>query len=212
MRTPRRAALTALTLHECKIRASLLLKDLRGEDQPRATRAAERFPILPAFATLETEAILGRRDSIQLKHALAVIAAEFGYPTWTDCKRRLEVPAERRLDTERFFEAGAAAYLNRWFAHYGEARASLESESGFLFPFRHQFFICGSGFLEARGIDPADPDWERIGHDWVRPRDEEARDRLERMLVGMGYRGQAPDAPSQDPARDSSRSRSRSTS
>ncbi len=146
MKTPRRAASTALTLHECKIRASLLLKDLRGEDQPRATRAAERFPILPAFATLETEAILGRRDSIQLKHALAVIAAEFGYPTWTDCKRRLEVPAERRLDTERFFEAGAAAYLNRWFARYGEARASLESESGFLFPFRHQFFICGPDF------------------------------------------------------------------
>ena len=116
MRTPRRAALTALTLHECKIRASLLLKDLRGEDQPRAARAAERFPILPAFAALETEAIFQRRDSIQLKHALAVIAAELGYPAWKDCKRRLEVPAEQRLDTEKFFGAGSAAYLNRWFA------------------------------------------------------------------------------------------------
>ena len=29
MKTPRRAAVSALTLHECKIRASILLKDLR---------------------------------------------------------------------------------------------------------------------------------------------------------------------------------------
>ncbi len=192
MRTPRRAASTAPTLPECKIRASLLLKDLRCEDPPRATRAAERFQILPAFAALAAEAILGRRDSVQLKHALAVIAAELGYPAWKDCKRRLEVPAELRLDTERFFEAGAAAYLNRWFARYSEARASLEAEGGYLFPFRHQFFICGAGFLEARGIDPTDPDWERIGRDWVRPQDQEARDRLERMLVALGYRGPAP--------------------
>jgi hypothetical protein len=189
MRTPRRAASTALTLHECKIRASLLLKDLRCDDPPRAARAAERFRILPAFAALEIAAILRQRDSIRLKHALAVIAAELGYPAWRDCKRRLEVPAELRLDTETFFGAGSAAYLNRWFARYDEASASLEAEGGFLFPFRHQFFICGPGFLEARGIDPVDPDWERIGRDWVRPRDEAARDRLERMLVGLGYRG-----------------------
>ena len=97
-------------------------------------------------------------------------------------------------------------------ARYDEARASLEAEGGYLFPFRHQFFICGAGFLEARGIDPSHPDWERIGRDWVRPRDEPARDRLERMLVALGYRGQVPDVPSQDPARDSSRSRRRSTS
>jgi hypothetical protein len=212
MRTPRRAASTALTPNECKIRASLLLKDLRSEDRPRATRAAERFQILPAFAALEIEAILQRRDLIQHKHALAVIAAELGYPAWSDCKRRLEVPAELRLDTETFFGAGSEAFLNRWFARYAEARASLEAAGGFLFPFRHQFFICGPGFLESRGIDPTDPDWERIGRDWVRPRNEAARDRLERMLVALGYRGHGPDAPSRDRAQDSSRSRRRPTS
>ena len=83
-----------------------------------------------------------------------------------------------------------AAFLNRWFARYGEARALLEAEGGYLFPFRRQFFICEAGFLEARGIDPTHPDWDRIGRDWVRPRDETVRDRLERKLVALGYGGQ----------------------
>ncbi len=191
MKTQRRAARPALTLDECKIQASLLLKDLRGDDGPRARRGAERFRILPHFRSLEPDAILGGRASIRLKHALAALAAELGYATWAECKRRLEAPPNHRLDTEAFFVAMGAAYLNRWFARYDEARASLEAEGGYLFPFRRQFFICEAGFLEARDIDPTHPDWERIGRDWVRPRDEAARDRLERKLVAMGYGGQA---------------------
>jgi hypothetical protein len=80
--------------------------------------------------------------------------------------------------------------LNRWFARYVEARASLEAEGGYLFPYRHQFFICEQGFLAALGIDPGDPDWGRIGRDWVRPLDETARSRLERTLIALGYGGQ----------------------
>ena len=190
MKTSRRAAPLALTAQECKIRASILLKELRGEDRARAERAAERFRILPCLAADAAAAILARRDSIQLKHALAAIAAEMGYATWTDCKLRLEVPANRRVDTERFFGAVSCGFLNRWFARYDEARASLEARGGYLFPYRHQFFICESGFVEALGCDPADPDWDRIGRDWVRPRDQAARDRLERILIARGYGGQ----------------------
>jgi hypothetical protein len=189
MTTPRRAARTALSLDECRIRASLLLKDLRGDEGPRARRAAERFAILRPFRSIGPDAILADRASIRLKHALAVVAAELGYANWAECKRRLATPPDRRLDTETFFARMGAAYLNRWFARYDEARASLEAEGGYLFPFRRQFFICEAGFLEARDIDPTHPDWERIGRDWVRPRDEAARDRLERTLVAMGYGG-----------------------
>jgi hypothetical protein len=189
MRTPRRAVSGVQTLDECKIRASILLKDLRHDDRPRMVRAAERFQALPYFASLDPDTIISRRDSIRLKHALAVIAVELGYATWTECKRRLEVPPAQRLDTERFFEARCWSYLNRWFARYDEARASLESEGGYLFPYRHQFFICAPGFLADLGIDPADPDWERIGRDWVRPLDEAARDRLERKVIALGYGG-----------------------
>jgi hypothetical protein len=190
MKTPRRAASAAPTLDECKIGASLLLKDLRHEDRARSLRGADRFRILPYFAPDGPDAIIERRGAIRLKYALAVVAAELGYATWADCKRRLEPPPSARLDTEAFFPANwGAAFLNRWFARYDEARASLEAEGGYLFPYRRQFFLCEPGFLEARGIDPADPDWDRIGRDWLRPADEAARVRLERKLIALGYAG-----------------------
>lgn len=69
-------------------------------------------------------------------------------------------------------------FLNRWFAKYEEARVSLESEGGFLLPYRHQFFVCEWGAIKALGLDADDPDWEKIGWDCVVPADEEAFKRL----------------------------------
>jgi hypothetical protein len=40
-----------------------------------------------------------------------------------------------------------------------------------------------SNFVDSMGLDPADPDWERIGRDWARPADCAARGRLYRQLV-----------------------------
>ena len=78
------------------------------------------------------------------------------------------------------------AILSRWFTTYEEARASLELEGGYLFPYRRQFFVTTSEAIRELGLDPADPDWERIGWDWVRPRDREAWERLKekRGLAG----------------------------
>ena len=69
-------------------------------------------------------------------------------------------------------------YLNRWFARYEEARASLESEGGYLLPYRHQFFVCEWGAIKALGLDADDPDWKSIGWDCVKPADVEAYQRL----------------------------------
>jgi len=73
-----------------------------------------------------------------------------------------------------------SVFLNRWFAAYEEARSALKAEGGFLLPYQDQFFIAERGGIEELGLDPADPDWERIGWDWVRPLDPEAWRRLER--------------------------------
>ena len=83
--------------------------------------------------------------------------------------------------------------LDEWFARYGEARASLEAEGGYLFPYRHQFFVCDRSLLETLAIDPDDSDWERIGRDWIRPLDASAHSRLEQKLVALGYGGREPD-------------------
>jgi len=79
------------------------------------------------------------------------------------------------------------AFINRWFARYEDARKSLETEGGFLFPFNDQFFVTESEALRELGMDPGDPDWERIGHDWVRPLDAEAMQRLleKRLSAGL---------------------------
>ena len=69
-------------------------------------------------------------------------------------------------------------YLNRWFSTYEDARAARESEGGYLFPYRHHFFITRAEAVRELGLDPADADWERIGWDWVRPRDMAAWRRL----------------------------------
>jgi len=69
-------------------------------------------------------------------------------------------------------------YLNRWYANYDEARASLEADGGFLLPYQKHFFVCEPEVISALGVDPNDPDWEKIGHDCARPRDAEAFARL----------------------------------
>lgn len=70
------------------------------------------------------------------------------------------------------------AILSRWFTTYREARASLATEGGYLLPYRHQFLVTFAEGIRELGLDPEDPDWARIGWDWVRPLDFAAWDRL----------------------------------
>jgi hypothetical protein len=182
-------AVTPPSLRECKVRASILLKDLESPEPSRATRAAERLRALPAFARLSPGELLARRDSVRRKHALAVIAHEHGHASWAELKQALgeSEDAPPRLDTEAFFARNRGAFLNRWFSSYEEALASLRAMGGYLFPFREQFFITDASFLAALGVDPSDADWARMGFNWVEPLDPAARDRLEQKLIALGY-------------------------
>lgn len=70
------------------------------------------------------------------------------------------------------------AIVNRWFTTYEAAKASLRSEGGYLFPYRDQYFVTLSEGVRELGLDPGDPDWARIGWDWVQPGDAAAWERL----------------------------------
>ena len=70
------------------------------------------------------------------------------------------------------------AVLNRWFVDYDEARGSLQSEGGYLLPYRNQFLVTTAEGIRELGLDPNDPDWAQIGWDWVRPADQDAWERL----------------------------------
>ena len=177
----------ALPLSECRIRASLLLKSLRSPEVPRATRAAERLRALPVFAAASAEGLRADPERVRLKHALDCIAREQGHGSWRELKHARE-STPPRFAPEAFFERQGSAFLQRWFSTHAEAQGCLRAEGGgVLFPFRHQFFIGGPDFLRALGVDLADPDWARVGPDWTRPEDGEARARLEQKLIALGY-------------------------
>ncbi|MCW2238299.1 hypothetical protein [Azospirillum canadense] len=159
------------TVTECRIQAHRLLKAARDGDDS----ALRRLSALPA------------PERWQLKHALAVIALDAGFPTWPALKAHFEGPdGAPAVDTERFFDGRGSAYLNRWFRDLATAEESLRADGGWLFPYRHQFFICEAGFLDARGIPSDDPDWALIGHNWARPADAAAHARLTRRLAAAG--------------------------
>lgn len=69
-------------------------------------------------------------------------------------------------------------FLSRWFTSYDAARTARETDGGYLFPYRPHFFVATAEAVRALGLDPDDPDWARIGWDWVRPLDGEAWQRL----------------------------------
>jgi len=81
-------------------------------------------------------------------------------------------------DDKLWYQPGLDVFLNRWFPNYEAARRSLESEGGFLLPYRHHFYVCEAGAIKALGLEPDDPDWELIGHDCARPADAAAYRRL----------------------------------
>ena len=77
------------SLREARLRASQLLKDLQSNIRSRVLTAAERLRRLEPFATLPSDKLFARRGSIQRKHALAVVAQEWGYESWAALKADL---------------------------------------------------------------------------------------------------------------------------
>lgn len=173
---------------EYKIRASILHKQLKRGDPEQAQSAARRFQRLSHLAGLPVQAIVARKDAIQRKHALAVVALENDYTSWADLKHHVERQEKREALRQRsahtmLYPPRCSGYFNTWYAHHEQARDHLAKEGGYLLPYRHHFFICGRSYIETLGLDPDDPDWERIGWDWAQPADREAWERLNARLA-----------------------------
>lgn len=149
----------SFSVEECKVQASVLLKSLRKD---RAEQAAKRFRRLPEFENLSIADITQRQ--IKRKDALRVIAIEKGFNSWEQLKCQLP-----------FIRGG---FLNKWFANYSDAKSYLQLNSGFLLPFKSQYFVCDEHYMANLGFKPNDPDWKLIGFDWEKPSDVEAWKRL----------------------------------
>lgn len=152
----------SLDITEAKIQASILLKSYRLSEKQIANRAAQRFQRLAEFADYTIADILEK--TIKHKHALAVIALENGFKSWFDFK------------AQTAFIVGG--FLNKWFTSYEEAKLQQQLSGGFLFPYKHQFFICEEGYIKYLGLDPRDVDWKLIDYDYVYPLNKAAWLRL----------------------------------
>ncbi|MBP2159978.1 MULTISPECIES: hypothetical protein [Asticcacaulis] len=93
-----------LSIDSLKRDAARLLKQARAGDDAALKR----------FTSLRSPP-----ETLQLKHALAVVADEAGFDSWTELKQ-----AQSGLDFSEFF-AGPSFRdsLNPWFNNYEEARA-----------------------------------------------------------------------------------------
>lgn len=157
------------SVSECKTKASILLKNLRSNDRDKAALAAKRFLRLPEFKEYSLEQLF--TVEIKRKQALAVIALEKGFASWSELKCQL--PLIR------------GGFLNFWFATYEEAKAYQKEKGGYLFPFKKQCFIVDEDYIRNLGFDPNDPDWQKIQFDWVKPQNKEAWKSLYRKWMEL---------------------------
>lgn len=168
-----------LPLHEYKTRARLLLKAARGPEFGERAAAIQQLRGLPAFEDKPDEVIAKRA---LLKHALHAVAIRAGLPSFDE----LKWACERSLGAEwEGFYRRPSGGLNHWCRSYDEAREIHHRTGGFLLPYRHHYFVCLDSHLEAIGLDPNDPDWKRIGFDWIMPLDKQAHQRLRQRLEAL---------------------------
>lgn len=151
------------TVESLKREAKRWLKALRAgvpDARARLVRACSDAPAEP-----------GLRD---VQRALA---REHGLAGWTALTEAVAAQKEVSVGPTTYVPR-MSAILSRWFTSYDEARASREAEGGYLLPFKNQFFVTTTEAIRELGLDPNDPDWEKTGWDWVRPRDRMAWERL----------------------------------
>lgn len=157
-----------MSLSEAKIQAQILLKNINSSDSELNTAA---LAVINDY--LNSIGLNLAADKIQLKHCLACIASQYGFNSWANCKFYFE-----HTQLTAFTPRGG--FFNQWFSNYQEAKEILKTSGGYLLPYQQQFFICEGGYIDYLGLNPADPNWEKIGYNWVEPQDIGAWQELNR--------------------------------
>ncbi len=116
-------------------------------------------------------------SSVKRRHCLAALARAAGFRGWPHARAVLAGEDEPDRGELMHREHGGA-YWNVWSASYEEARDIRREHGGYLLGYRRQFLIVEPPYIEHLGLDPEDPDWSRIGRDWIAPADREAWRRL----------------------------------
>jgi len=154
--------------------ARQLQLSLAAEDRATQRMAAVRFASLPQLRNRSLDELCADPTLVNRAMARDVIARELGHVDWAQL---LEAKIGDLLGVPMYVSAMSFS-VNQWFIDYEEAAQALQQGGGYLLPYRKQFFVTSREAVAELGLDPGDPDWQRIGFDWIRPRDAEARVRL----------------------------------
>jgi len=161
-------------IEEIKARARVLHRRAQSGD-PQAVQRIGRLP--------EFREDLPEHGSIQRKHCLATIGRELGFSSWPHAHRVLMGTPDEVDFGVLLYPSGCSAFTNHWFARYEDARRTHALVGGYLLAYRHQFFVVTREYVATLGLDPDDPEWTTMGHDWARPLKLGARRRLYAKLV-----------------------------
>ena len=132
-------------------------------------------------------ALLRCLKAFPLSKYLDLIAYEEGHGDWATLSKLLQEQGKSLNDSEdtELYRLNASEFnLNVWCRNYEEAKDYLDSHHGFyLLQYKGQCFLAQSPYIIDLGLSPTDPDWEKIGRDWVKPIDPEAKKRLRQKLL-----------------------------
>ena len=141
--------------------------------------AVSRVRLLPELWRLNPADL---PSAIKRRHCLSTIARELGFDGWPHALAVLQ--GQEAADFGKLLYTGAQSpTLNIWSASYAEARDIRARHGGYLLAYRRHYLIVDEDYIRALGLEAEDPDWDRIGRDWVRPKDAEARKRLYGKLI-----------------------------
>jgi hypothetical protein len=128
--------------------------------------------------------------SLKRRHCLTLVAREYGFNGWSHLTAILGGASDGDFGT-LLVGPGCTAHWNIWSASYEEARTIRAEHGGYLLTYRHHFMIVDRHYIETLGLDPDDDDWGRLGRDWARPRDSQARKRLYAKLMEIRSAGRS---------------------
>ena len=158
-----------------KTRARLLHRDVAF----RQPEAVSRIQVLPELRRLDAADLPA---AVKRRHCLSTIARGLGFEGWPHALAVLQGRDASDFG-ELLYTGQQSPTLNIWSASYAEARDIRRQHGGYLLAYRRHYLVVDADYVRALGLEAEDPDWERIGRDWVQPDDPEARKRLYLKLI-----------------------------
>lgn len=103
---------------------------------------------------------------LQHKHALLTVAREAGFVSWQQAQKVIQGEVKQGDNFGEFwYSVRTMSTLNHWCVKYDEAKQLLLTKGGYLIPYKSQFAVVHSAYIEAIGLSPNDHHWASLEHD-----------------------------------------------